>query len=57
MDMDKYVRSQAIMSGLMLSLKNLEAQHEELSLQISMVEKVIERHKAYIEMLEKEMED
>jgi hypothetical protein len=56
MDMDKYIRSQVIMSNLILNLHDLREQHEELLTQINMVKKVIEKHESYIKVLKKDME-
>ena len=52
MDMDEYVRKQAIMSGLSLNLKDFKKQREELSVQLAMLDKIIEKHETYLQILE-----
>ena len=54
MGMDEYVRKQAIMSGLSLNLKDLKKQREELLQQLFMMDRVIEKHESYLEMLEQD---
>ena len=54
MGMDKYVRRQAIMSGLTLNLKEFKKQREELLQQLYMLDKIIEKHEAYLEILEED---
>lgn len=54
MGMDEYVRKQAVMSGLSLNLKDLKKQRDELLQQLYMMDKVIEKHEAYLEILEQD---
>jgi hypothetical protein len=54
MDMDAYVRKQAIMSGLSLNLKDFKKQREELRVQLSMLDTIIRKHETYLELLEED---
>jgi hypothetical protein len=57
MGMDRYVRKQAIMSGLTRSLKELQKEREEILSQLFMMDKIIEKHQNYLDLLEKDDDD
>lgn len=54
MGMDRYVRKQAIMSGLTLNLKELVKNREEIVKQLYMTDMMIEKHTSYLNLLEKD---
>ena len=54
MGMDEYIRNQAVISGLTLNLKDLKKQRDELLRQLYMMDKIIEKHEAYLEILEED---
>ena len=54
MSMDKYVRKQAIMAGLILNLKDLHKERDAVLTSLTMLDKVIEKHESYLELLEKD---
>lgn len=57
MSMDKYVRKQIIESNLMLNLKDLYKQKEELLNSLIMLEKMINKHETFLDRLEEDDND
>lgn len=57
MSMDKYVRRQAVMAGLTRNLEDLYKERESLLITLKMLDKMIEKHENFLEVLEKEDDD
>jgi flagellar biosynthesis/type III secretory pathway chaperone len=52
MSMDKYVRRQAVMAGLTRNLEDLYKERESVITTLKMLDKMIEKHENFLELLE-----